>query len=353
MSRRTDRFILDLSDDEDPPTTQPSATPDPFIRDIIERTPSAPRPPTAPVLKQTPTGFPEHRKRASRLNTARGRAAALTPQAPPRNGGAMGTGRVGEGVFDKDVDERTHIDLENQKRIAAMSPEDIEQERNELLSALDPNLVRMLMSRAEKKKAAPVSDAALVHNMKGDLTGGGAKGGSRVDAKKEVGLEDYLKRANMDDGRGDTWVETPEPPVVEVTEDDASPAAAGAEEERKERATATRIAKPKGRRVEPTRAVHWLENDEAEPKEMPGLQPGSECKPRGHRHPSTTTTTSDQPTDTTADTTGTTTDSTEPIENTLHFPRPQPSPISTPHPQTSSKTSTPPTSPPFPPPQHL
>ncbi|OBT93474.1 hypothetical protein VE01_08639 [Pseudogymnoascus verrucosus] len=370
MSARAERFILDLSDDdegEDSPTTHPSnnqpstntsnplnpttafqtiATPDSFIKDIIERTPSAPKPPSAPVFKQTTTGFPEHRKRGSRFKSSRGGGAVSTPAAAAvegkdgispassRGGGGLG-GRGGEDVVDRDEEERRAIDLENQKKIAAMSPEEIETERAELLSALDPNLVRMLMNRGAKKTAPEkVSDAALVHKMKGDLTGDKGE-------KREMGLEDYLKRANIDDGRGDTWVETPEPRVVDVTEDDTSavvaagkgvdsaataaasiPAGKQATDGKKEEGT--RIPKPKGRRIEPTKAVHWLENDEVEPKEIPELQPVSEFKPRGHTHASTSSTTSDQPTDTTTDTTSAdrpTTDSTENIDS-LHFPRP-------------------------------
>ncbi|KFY72341.1 hypothetical protein V499_07515 [Pseudogymnoascus sp. VKM F-103] len=371
MSHRAERFILDLSDDdegEDSPTTHPSTsqpsnplnpttasafttpTLPSFIGDIIERTPSAPKPPSAPVFKQTTTGFPEHRKRGSRFKTSRGGAVPQAAREVGQNGGAApvdkggvaggmagqlsgpGMGR-GEEVVDREEEERRAIDLENQKKIAAMSPEEIEQERSELLAALDPNLVRMLMNRGAKK-TTPVSDAALVHKMKGDLTGDKGK-------KREMGLEDYLKRANIDDGRGDTWVETPEPRVVEVIEPDTptvtaarkavDPAAtaaasipAGKQATDGKKEEGTRIPKPKGRRIEPTKAVHWLENDEVEPKEIPELQPVSEFKPRGHTHASTSSTTSDQPTDTTTDTTSAdqpTTDSAENIDS-LHFPRP-------------------------------
>ena len=88
--------------------------------------------------------------------------------------------------MDKDEEERRQIDLENQKRIAAMSPEEIEQERSELLSALDPAVVAMLMKRGGAKKTAPpaaiVSDAEMVHRMKADL-GDGGKDGGRVGGK--------------------------------------------------------------------------------------------------------------------------------------------------------------------------
>ncbi|OBT81118.1 hypothetical protein VE02_10287, partial [Pseudogymnoascus sp. 03VT05] len=389
MSHRAERFILDLSDDdEDSPhptstTNQPTATtaspnplnptttsafttpgPPSFIGDIIERTPSAPKPPSAPVFKQTSTGFPEHRKRGSRFKAARGggvstlSTAAVGPAAGSvggRNGGAdvvasvRGGGGLGRGdeVVDREEEERRQIDLENQRKIASMSPEEIETERAELLAALNPNLVQMLMKRGGKK--APVSDAAVVHKMKGDLTGDKGE-------KREMGLEDYLKRANIDDGRGDTWVETPEPRVLEITEEsDTSTSAAvaarkaatttvsiaeGKQGDGKKMEEGTRIAKPKGRRVEATKAVHWLENDEIEPKDLPDLQPASSFTPRGHTHPTSTSTTtssssasqpasavSNLPGDSTATspdqptTPSQTPDPTQPLD-TLHFPRP-------------------------------
>ncbi|OBT67385.1 hypothetical protein VE03_03075 [Pseudogymnoascus sp. 23342-1-I1] len=369
MSRpsRGERFILDLSDDEegDSPTTHPSNTntntsnqppntstafpttetlPS-FIGDIIERTPSAPKPPTAPIYKQTPTGFPVHKKRTkvSAFKAARGGAGSTTTPTPTtRQDGGRDTGAglgaggmvgLGNGVatLNPEDEERRQIDAENQRKLASMSPEEIEQEQKELLAALDPSLVAMLMKRGEKKKTtAQVSDAEMVHKMKKDLTGDDTRdnetGGRRIGGKREVGLEEYLRRANIDDGRGDTWVEDVPAPaaavtarITEVVESEAEEATVAKGGDTDVKDGATKIAKPKGRRVEPTKAVHWLENDEAEPEEIPDLQPASDFKPRTHTHPSTTdstdtTTSSDIPTNTTAD-------STETVDS-LHFPRP-------------------------------
>ncbi|CAC9890791.1 unnamed protein product [Aureobasidium pullulans] len=44
--------------------------------------------------------------------------------------------------------ERRRIDEENRQRIAEMSPEEIEEERRELLSSLDPSLIQRLLGRA-------------------------------------------------------------------------------------------------------------------------------------------------------------------------------------------------------------
>jgi hypothetical protein len=47
-----------------------------------------------------------------------------------------------------DQDEREKIDQENNERIANMSADEIEQERNELLSALSPSLIQRLLARS-------------------------------------------------------------------------------------------------------------------------------------------------------------------------------------------------------------
>lgn len=261
--------------------------------------------------------------------------------------GGMAGGGGGETV-DKEEEERRQIDLENQRKMAAMSQEEIEQERAELLSALDPAVVAMLMKRGAKTAPAPapapmVSDAAVVHRMKGDLTkaGGGEGKDGGEDGKREIGLEDYLKRANIDDGRGDTWVEdapTTTPTTISTSgvaissaQPSATAAAAAATtamkvaDGKEEKEKVTRISKPTGRRVEPTKAVHWLENDEAEPKELPDLQPASNFTPRSHAHSSTTSTSTTQPTDPSNPTDASTTDpATDPSDtvDTMHFPRP-------------------------------
>ena len=117
-----------------------------FVADVQERKPTAaPAPPQPPAFNNSPGGFPAHRKRnvQSRFKKNRQQDAELvapTPQ-PPSND------------FEDDNDdfmttERRRIDADNRQRIAAMSPEEIEEEQRELLSSLDPSLIQRLLGRA-------------------------------------------------------------------------------------------------------------------------------------------------------------------------------------------------------------
>ncbi|KUJ10646.1 uncharacterized protein LY89DRAFT_655380 [Mollisia scopiformis] len=163
MDLRGQRFELNLSDDEDnagPGSTAPSYAVPPlmsaFVGDIKERSTA---PPTAPKMKTTPTGFPEHKKRTkiSAFKQQRAgagpvqpvpadpsRPSAPRPQAPqPANASSL---IQDNSSFDES--ERRRIDEENNQRLAAMSTAEIEQERAELLAGLDPSLIERLLKRA-------------------------------------------------------------------------------------------------------------------------------------------------------------------------------------------------------------
>lgn len=130
----------DLARDE-PPAPASAA----FMGDILERNPSIANPPSAPTLKANTTGFPAHKKRAARISAFKQQRAekyeasftSLQSEAPKL--------ALGDSI---DQNERRQIDEENRQRIAEMSPEEIEQERNELLSALSPSLIQRLLGRS-------------------------------------------------------------------------------------------------------------------------------------------------------------------------------------------------------------
>lgn len=130
MAFRGERFVVDLSDDNDdhdhdhldrhvPPS--PSLG---LIGDIKERAPAA-APPPAPKPPSASTGFPAHRKRTGPSAFKQRRTA------PPSRD-----------------DEKRSIDEENRRRIASMSPAQIERERKELMSGLSPSLIERLLRRA-------------------------------------------------------------------------------------------------------------------------------------------------------------------------------------------------------------
>ena len=180
MDLRGQRFTLDLSDDEGESPSQSNihahAVPPiqtAFIGDIKEREVGVP---TAPKLKPTANGFPEHKKRTrvsafkqQRAGTAQaslsdsGNAYSL----PPRAGNSQQHNAPAEARTEKEK-----IDLENKQRMAAMTPREIEEERQELLESLDPAL-----------------------------------------------LERFLRRANLDEGRGDTGIDLPVEKVANTSDE--------------------------------------------------------------------------------------------------------------------------------------
>ncbi|KAF2085313.1 hypothetical protein K490DRAFT_67732 [Saccharata proteae CBS 121410] len=120
-----------------------------FIGDIKERTVSDVKPPAAPTLKSTATGFPAHKKRTresafkrSRASVADGPPRSIAPPSPARPPVPFNQGA------NPDQAERDQIDEENKQRIAAMSPEEIELEQKELLASLSPAFIDRLLKRA-------------------------------------------------------------------------------------------------------------------------------------------------------------------------------------------------------------
>lgn len=150
MAFKGERFTIDLPDDEDQgqETEQPSGTGlgigSGIIGEIKERNPTAPTPPAPKPAVSASTGFPAPKNRIKqsafkqrRNKTASASATSPQPQAP----------------ID---DEKKSIDEENRRRLAAMSPEQIQKEREELMANLSPSLIQRLMRRANiDDEAAP------------------------------------------------------------------------------------------------------------------------------------------------------------------------------------------------------
>lgn len=146
---RGQRFHLDLDRDarDGSPLAETGRSPESrlrssfnFVGDVKERAPTAAQPPSVPVAKDGNAGFPAHKKRAgvSRFKAARGVQSASSPAGTQGDAGSPGW----------DVNERRRIDEENRQRLASMSHEEIEREREELLAGVDPSLLRSLLNRA-------------------------------------------------------------------------------------------------------------------------------------------------------------------------------------------------------------
>ncbi len=263
------------SDDEPEAATM---SPLDMIKDIIEREPSTPKPPTLPTFKKTATGFPEHKKR-TRVSTFKKQRQAVpespateayevyTKKAAPRNGFEDDVAAAPAKKETKEEEELRLIDEENTKRLAAMSVSQIESERNELLSSLDPSLVKLFMNRANKASDAPSQPPPAATNSKAPAP------------RIENDIEKYLKSANLDAGRGDTGIE------------DLGPIEDHKPEEHKPEPKPTPIPKPRGKLTQPTKSVRWLEENEVDNDEDPlpevklsSLQPASDFRPHKHDH---------------------------------------------------------------------
>ncbi|KAF2500846.1 hypothetical protein BU16DRAFT_523596 [Lophium mytilinum] len=154
---RGERFELNLdSDDEEQDAQQENheaAAQIPpiynFVGDIKERVSTTAKPPTAPTMRSSQSGFPTHKKRERVSAFKQQRAANATPNnqtAPATSRNSQVPRRDSELTHEEA--ERERIDQENNQRLAEMSPDEIEQEQKELFEGLSPALIQRLLGRA-------------------------------------------------------------------------------------------------------------------------------------------------------------------------------------------------------------
>ena len=139
------------------------------VGDVTERQPlSVARPPSAPQIKPSATGFPAHKKR-TKVSAFRQKKAVQERRSAVEEGGSgsaavelsVDQARAGESPANRndapakptgtralDDVERKRIDDENKQRLAEMSVDEIEHERQELLTGLSPSLIERLLRRA-------------------------------------------------------------------------------------------------------------------------------------------------------------------------------------------------------------
>ncbi|KAF1988293.1 hypothetical protein K402DRAFT_392047 [Aulographum hederae CBS 113979] len=163
-----ERFDVSLGEEDERP---PRASAFDFIGDIKERVAPTPRAPTAPSLKSTTTGFPQHKKRVSAFKKQRDVSKNISVPAEPPPQDAINV----ENASYEEV-ERRKIDQENKQRLAQMTPAEIEQERRELFEGLSPALIEKLLRRSniddnpvrhdEPQPAAPPQAQGIASNNK-------------------------------------------------------------------------------------------------------------------------------------------------------------------------------------------
>ena len=235
MDLRGQRFEIDLSDDDEQPNTSSNTSKNafpsissPFVGDIKEREIAAP--PSAPKMKSTPTGFPEHKKRTRMSAFKQQRAGSQSARpvvADTPNAFALRHTQTNASQNNLSMDEeRRRIDEENNRRLAAMSAEEIEEERNELMAGLNPALLEML-----------------------------------------------LKRSNLDEGRGDTGIDPPTA-TMEEKEKSLKPQEKVQQKPLTEKESVA-VPKPLGKRIEAPKSVRFEGDHDSEPTQPINLQPAS------------------------------------------------------------------------------
>jgi RNA polymerase II-associated protein 1 len=168
MALRGQRFQLDLDADDFTPipvAEHQAETSDStnLIGEIKER--DATTVPAPPKPKASRTGFPEHRQRTTVSTFRQQRAHPNDPvprfsqqenepsSPPPATQARPSDQAIAHQLgrkhgYDFEAQEKARISEENNRRIAAMSDEDIEEARAELLANLNPALIERLLKRA-------------------------------------------------------------------------------------------------------------------------------------------------------------------------------------------------------------
>ncbi|KAF1352325.1 RPAP1-like protein, partial [Delphinella strobiligena] len=180
MTLRGDKFFIDDIEhgpgEAKPQNHLASVNPFDFIGDVQERQTSAPKPPQAPSFRNTQDGFPTHRKRNAQSRFKKSRqdgqvevpkevgTTITSPDLLPQHTSMQPSSRPGDDAFMSS--ERHRIDEENRQRLAEMSQEEIEEERAELLNALDPSLIQRLLSRATFEDGGSDADFPGLEDVK-------------------------------------------------------------------------------------------------------------------------------------------------------------------------------------------
>ena len=171
MAIRGQRFHIDLDSDDDTNVPKPikaaNQAPPLFglVGDVKERAATLEtKTPTPPKLRSTETGFPTHRKFEGSSTFKRRRAREALVQAEdaaqsrslprgqhsqPNSNSHKFNADPGSEDGPADGTERQRIDEENKQRLAEMSPEEIEEARQELMNGLSPSLIERLLKKAD------------------------------------------------------------------------------------------------------------------------------------------------------------------------------------------------------------
>ncbi|KAI0189134.1 RPAP1-like protein [Xylaria flabelliformis] len=166
-----------------------------FVLDVKEKETADAKAPSFPQVKSSTSGFPEHKKR-SKVSTFKQKRHGLQPddQKPKvflsssdqplsaLNHGSIAT-PSGQSF---ETNEKSNIDRENRQKLASMSPQEIEQARQEIFSGLDPSILEMLLKRANLDEGA----STLPYDQPQSTPEATSSGGGQASTAPEIRIED-------------------------------------------------------------------------------------------------------------------------------------------------------------------
>ncbi|KAI1744971.1 RPAP1-like protein [Xylaria scruposa] len=134
-----------------------------FVLDVKEKETAEAKAPSFPQVRSGTSGFPEHKKR-SKVSAFKQKRQGVQPddQKPkvflsssdqPLSALNHGSRATPSGQS-FETNEKSNIDRENRQKLASMSPQEIEQARQDLFSGLDPSILQMLLKRANLDEGA-------------------------------------------------------------------------------------------------------------------------------------------------------------------------------------------------------
>ncbi|KAI1424226.1 RPAP1-like protein [Xylaria sp. FL1777] len=135
----------------------------PFVLDVKEKEIAEAKAPSFPKIKPSTSGFPEHKKRNKVSAFKQKRQGIQLDEQKPKvflssSGQPLGSSNHGPTTLSSGqsflANERINIDRENNQKLASMSPQEIEQARQELFNGLDSSILERLLKRANLDDAA-------------------------------------------------------------------------------------------------------------------------------------------------------------------------------------------------------
>ncbi|KAJ3556876.1 hypothetical protein NPX13_g10041 [Xylaria arbuscula] len=137
-----------------------------FVRDIQEKDIVEAKAPSFPQARPGTSGFPEHKKR-NKPSAFKQKRQGISPDSqtpkPTPSSSDQPLTSLGHGSKAQPssqgfmANERTNIDRENSQKLASMSPQEIEEARQELFSGLDSSILERLLKRANLDQGSNIA----------------------------------------------------------------------------------------------------------------------------------------------------------------------------------------------------